>query len=200
MKKYINRLFPEKFDKIWKKIRNTEKIDSTLKYITDSFIVSDSYKTVSNYWHIRNIKSFETLSKFGMENYGSTIAPYYFTFTELYHDEWFMDVVKNLENVPFNVESKELFKKHKNFSLRESISYNYLCYLLFYSLKQNPYYQHLENLNDKTYLGFDDPYVTINDIKISTDKVASLFDCEKIFKTFEKKKNKQNFRNWSWFW
>lgn len=188
MKKYINRLFPEKFDKIWKKIRNTEKIDSTLKYITDSFIVSDSYKTVSNYWHIRNIKSFETLSKFGMENYGSTIAPYYFTFTELYHDEWFMDVVKNLENVPFNVESKELFKKHKNFSLRESISYNYLCYLLFYSLKQNPYYQHLENLNDKTYLGFDDPYVTINDIKISTDKVASLFDCEKIFKTFEKKK------------
>lgn len=188
MKKYYYRLFPKKFGKIWKKIRNTEKIDPILKHITDIFISSKSYKTVSNYWHIRNIKSFETLAKFGIDKYGSTIAPYYFTFTELYHDEWFDGVVASHKNSPFKIESNELFKKQKNFSLRESISYNYLCYLLFYSLKKSPYYEYLEKLNDKTYLGFDDPYISINNINISTDKIASLFDCEKILKTFDKSK------------
>ena len=40
----------------------------------------------------------------------------------------------------------------------------------------------------KTYLGFDDTYISINNINISTDKIASLLDCEKIFKTFDKTK------------
>ena len=187
MKKYFYRLFPKKFDKIWRKIRNAKNIDSTLKHITDTFISSESYKKVSNYWHIRNIKSFEALAEFGINKYGSTIAPYYFTFTTLYHDEWFKDI-PSLNGQPFTIDSKELFKKQKNFSLRESISYNYLCYLLFYSLKENPYYKYLENLNDDTYLGFDDPYVSIDNINISTDKIVSLFDCEKIFKTFKEVK------------
>ncbi len=185
MKKYYHRIFSKKFDKIWKKIRNTKKIDPTLRHITDNFINSKSYKTVSNYWHIRNIQSFEWIAKFGIDNYGSTIAPYYFTFARMHHDEWFDVLIENLKDESFNIESDQLFKKQKNFSLNDSIGYNYLCYLLYYSLKKNDYYKHLKTLNDNTYLGFDDPFISIDNINVSTDKIVSLFDCEKIFRTFK---------------
>ena len=53
--KLINRFFPKRFDKYWKKIEDSQNIDSTLRYITNSFINSRSYKLTSNYWHILNI-------------------------------------------------------------------------------------------------------------------------------------------------
>ena len=184
MKKYYYRIFPKKFHKIWKRLKNKDKIDDDLKYITDKFILSQSYKTVSNYWHILNIKNFNSLADYGIEKYGSTIAQNYFTFTEMYHDEWFDLLVAKLNNKSFIIESDKLFKKQKNFSLKDSISYNYLCYLLYFTLKRSSYFNYLSRLNDKSYIGFEDPYLIIDNLKITTDKIVSLFDCENIFKTF----------------
>ena len=89
------------FQKIWyilKKIQNSNDIDETLKFVTNNFINSKSYKLVSNYWHILNIKNYEVLLKSGVNKYGSTIAKNYYTFTELHHDEWFEQLVNNLKN------------------------------------------------------------------------------------------------------
>jgi len=69
-----NRIYPKKFETYWKKLKNSENVDSNLKFITDTFIKSKSYDSVSNYWHILNIGNYDTLSKFGIKKYGSTIA------------------------------------------------------------------------------------------------------------------------------
>jgi len=184
MKKYYNRIFPKKFHKIWQTLKDKEKIDDDLKYITNKFISSKSYKTVSNYWHILNIKNFNSIANYGIEKYGSTIAQNYYTFTEMHHDEWFDLLVAKLNNKSFIIESDKLFKKQKNFSLKDSISYNYLCYLLYFTLKQSSYFNYLSKLNDKSYIGFEDPYLIIDNLKITSDKIVSLFNCENIFKTF----------------
>ena len=191
MKKYLDRIFPQKFAKFWKKIENSANIDNSLREITNSFIKSKSYLLVSNYWHILNIENYKTLSKNGMETYGSTIAKSYFTFTELHHDEWFDQVIDNLKDVQFKMDNLETFKKQDGFSLRESIQYNLLCYLLFYNLKKTNVFQYIKNLNDKTYLGFNDPHIKIENLNITTDKVASLLDYEKLQKAFDIKKFKK---------
>ena len=67
-KKFINKIFPKRFDKYWKKIENSKNIDSTLRHITNSFINSKSYKLTSNYWHILNISNYKSLSMFGAKN------------------------------------------------------------------------------------------------------------------------------------
>ena len=190
-KKFINKIFPKKFGKYWKKIENSKNIDNTLRNITNSFIKSKSYKLISNYWHIQNISNYKSLSMFGMKKYGSTIAKDYYTFTEMYHDEWFDEIINNLKDNPYKIDSTEAFKKQDDFSLKESVTYNYLCYLLFYSLKKTDAFQHITKLNDKTYLGFNDPYIKISDINITTDKIISLLDYEKIQKAFEIKKFKR---------
>ena len=189
--KLINKVFPKRFDKYWKKIEDSKNIDDTLRHITNSFINSTSYKLVSNYWHVLNISNYKSLSEFGIKKYGSTIATNYYTFTKIYHDEWFAEAINTLKDTPFKIDSDEVFKKQNHFTLEESLSYNYLCYILFYNLKKTNSFQHISKLNDKTYLGFNDPYIKINDINITTDKIISLLDYEKIQKAFEVKKFKR---------
>ena len=184
MKRILNKIFPKKFANYWKKIKHSKNIDETLRHITNSFIGSKSYKLVSNYWHILNINNYEALSKLGVKKYGSTIAKNYYTFTEISHDEWFDQAINNLKNSPFKIDSIEAFKKQDGLKLNESIGYNYLCYILFYNLKKTDVFQHIEKLNDKTYLGFNDPYIRIDNLNITTDKIISLLDYEKIQRAF----------------
>ena len=191
MKKVLDKIFLKRFGNHWQKIKDSANIDSCLRHITNSFINSKSYKLVSNYWHVLNIENYESLLKFGMKKYGSTIARNYYTSTELYHDEWFDGTINNLKDNPFEISSAEAFKKQDGFTLRESISYNYLCYLLFHNLKKTNVFQHLTKLQDKTYIGFNDPYIKIDDINITIDKIISLLDYEKIQKAFDIKKFKK---------
>ena len=191
LKLHINKFFPKRFDKHWKKIRSSKNIDKTLIQITDNFINSKSYKLVSNFWHVLNIKNYQTLSDLGIKKYGSTIARNYYTFTEIINDELINETVNNLKNYPFKIDSVNFFKKHDGFTLTESITVNYLCYLLFYNLKKTKIFEHINKLQDKTYLGFNDPYIEIEGINVTTDKIISLLDYEKIQKAFEIKKFKK---------
>ena len=189
--KFLNKIFPKRFDKYWKKIEDSQHIDDTLRHITNSFINSKSYKLISNYWHVLNISNYKSLSMFGAKKYGSTIAKNYYTFTEMHHDEWFDEIINNLKDSPYKFDSAEVFKTQEGFALKESVTYNYLCYILFYSLKKTNTFQYISKLNDKTYLGFNDPFINIDNINVTTDKIVSLFDYEKIQKAFEIKKFKR---------
>ena len=84
IKKIFSRIFPERFENYWKKIKNSENIDSNLIHITESFINSKSYDSVSNYWHLLNIKNYESLCNFGIKKYGSTIARNYYTESQMH--------------------------------------------------------------------------------------------------------------------
>jgi len=190
-KKFLDKIFPKRFDKYWKKIEDSKNIDDTLRHITNNFICSNSYKLVSDYWHILNISNYKSLSMFGIKKYGSTIARNFYTFTEMYHDEWFDVAVNNLKISPFKIDSEEAFKKQDGFTLKESISYNYLCYLLFYNLKKTNSFQYLNKLKDQTYIKFNDPCIKIENNNITTDKINSLLDYDKIHKAFDIKKFNQ---------
>jgi|TARA_B100000780_G_C21072927_1_gene431820 SAM-dependent methyltransferase len=185
----FNRIYPKKFESYWKKIKDSENIDSNLKFITDSFIESDSYDSVSNYWHVLNIGNYEMLSKFGIKKYGSTIARNYYTFSDLSGDEIIKHATDNLKDSDnlIEIKSSDFFQKHDGFSFKESIFYNYFCYLLFYNLKLTNVFKYLPLLKNETYLGFNDPHIEIENLNVSIDKVVSLLDYDKINKTFDLK-------------
>ena len=177
------KMFPPNFLKYYKEIIKNEDIDSELRFLTENFIISKSYKLVSKYWHILGIKGYKNLIEQGIQMYASTIASDYHTFTDI-HDEWIdkaHENIKDIDNINLNA---QLFKKHNNFNYKSSIIYNYLCLLLFYNLKRSNVFEHLAKLQDKSYLGFDDPNIKIEKFNITTDKLISLLDYEKIDKAF----------------
>ena len=186
----FKKIFPDRLHRYWKKNEKSYKIDDTLRHITNSFIKSKSYKMVSNYWHILSVHNYEVILDKGIKVYGSTVAKNYYTFTEIY-DEWIEGSINNLKSYPYNINSLDLFKNHDGLKLKESITYNIICYLTFHNLKKKNSLQHLNKLNDKSFLGFNDPFINIEGFKISTDKVISLLDYEQIQKAYNLKKFKK---------
>ena len=60
MKKILrqyHKIFPKKFGNYWKKNKSILNIDNDLKEITSSFVQSESYYFVSNYWHRLSIEN-----------------------------------------------------------------------------------------------------------------------------------------------
>ena len=177
------KIFPKKFGNFWKDIEDYSKIDNDLVDITNSFINSKSYDFVSKYWHILNINAYKYLIKNGYKGYGSTLARNYFTMTDLY-DPWIDKAMDNASDTGDIQVNGEIFKKQNHFTYRNSVFYNYLCVLLYCNLKKSKYYDQLHKLQDKTFTGFDDPFIKIDGHKITTDKIVSLLDYEKINKAF----------------
>ena len=186
LRRFYNKIFPERFGPYWKKIEKNSKLDADIRYITNTFIKSESYKYVSNFWHILNKANYRSLINEGFDGYGTNISNSYFTFN-YFKDEYLPNCFSKLENVNEINLKAEIFKKQKNFNYKESCIYNYLCLLLFENLKKTKYFDYLHKLKDETYLGFSDPFIKIDGINVSTDKLISLFDLEKInsFKKLE---------------
>ena len=181
MRILFQKLFPKRLHKYWKKV-NKNFFDKELILITDKFINSKSYKLLSNYWHILCVDNYEKLRAYGVETYGSNISTNYFTFK--YVDENMISDALLDAKTDFASSKINFSKKQKNFSSSESSDYNYLCAMLYYTLKKSNYFKYLKNLDDKSFLGYDDPYIKIDDYNVSLDKLISLFDIEKIEKAF----------------
>ena len=63
----FHKLFPRKLGSYWKKNKDFSNIDKDLKFITNTFIKSQSYNLVSRFWHIQCIEIYENLIKFGFK-------------------------------------------------------------------------------------------------------------------------------------
>ena len=183
-KKFLQKIYPKKFHKHWNILRKNKNpnLDQDLKFLTESFIRSKSYKFVSNFWHLLNIAAYDELSKNGLSKFGSTIAGSYFTF-KVFEEEYIKESIDKIKNKNINL-SADIFKIHNNFSYKESLNYNLICLILFYNILDKDIYKYLKNLQDKTYLGYDTPYISLNNLKITTDKLVSLLDFDKIDRAF----------------
>ena len=179
MKNILKKIFPLKFKDYWDKHKNSKNYDESLKFITENFINSKSYKFVSNQWHLLNINDFKSIKNNGLKKYGSEISTHYFTFLD-YEDEHIKNLYNNFDNGKLIDHRVNIFKKQKNLNFKTSVTYNMLCLLLFENLKLSKCFKYLKNLDDKTYCGFEHPFIQIDDYKISSDKIISLFDFEKI--------------------
>ena len=184
-KKFIQKIYPKRFHTHWNELKTNKNynLDEDLKFLTDNFIKSKSYQLVSNFWHILNIMNYNQLNKFGLKKFGSTVAQNYFTFKD-FDEANIKESLDNIKNKSIKF-SANFFKIHNNFSYKESLNYNLICLILFYNLVDKECYKYLKNLQDKTYLGYDDPYIELENFKITIDKLVSLLDFDKINRAFD---------------
>lgn len=177
------------FKRFFNKVKNNKKINAKLIEITEKFINSDSYNHVSKYWHYLNIQNFrQIILQEGIENYSTSVAKNYYTFLFTTENQ-ITNTLKNVELDTIEIKT-QLFKKHKNLSYYESFFYNFLLILLYKNLEKTSSFKILEKLSDIGYLGFGDPYLNINNINITHDKINSCLDYDNI----KKIKNFNNFK------
>jgi putative sugar O-methyltransferase len=178
--KLYNLVINYNFKKFWKKNKKNFSDNHEFKIMFDFFVNSANYKFVSNYWHYLNIKHLQELlsNKKDLKDYSTSIAKNYFTFINV-KDEEIKGAFENIKQ-EYNSEKINLFKKQENFSYIESMRYNNLVYLLWLNAKKNNLEQKIIDLGDLGYLSYNDPYIDINDKKITSDKINSIFDYEYI--------------------
>ena len=80
MLKLIKTILPQRFGNYWKQIKNKNNFNKDLINFTEKFIKSNSYKFVSNQWHLLNISDYKSIKDHGLDKYGSHISTHYFTF------------------------------------------------------------------------------------------------------------------------
>lgn len=200
MKKIFKSFIPPVFSSLYYRLpihslknfysKNKSKLnlDDDLKKMTEAFISSESYESSSNYWNYLNINNYSSFYKLGTNNALSKICHTYFTYVNV-SDEMINQLMSNAKNI-FLSEKVNLFKEQNNMSFSDSIKYNCLTLLLYLNLKKLNLLDKLKLLSDEGYLIFNSPFIEIDNLKISQDKINALFDYENInmFSPFSGKK------------
>jgi len=79
-------------------------IDKDLKFITNTFIKSQSYNLVSRFWHIHCIEIYENLIKFGFKKCVFTFLTKYYILIDFFlYDYWFDGAMNNLKEMNSNL-------------------------------------------------------------------------------------------------
>ena len=173
---YYRLPFHQNFKKFYLKNRHLINSESELKKMYDFFVKSESLKFVSYYWNYLNIKNLNQIIKSDLkiDEYALQLGLDYYIFNDFTDDE-INQTMKNLAKDNFNIKVN-IFKKHNNFNYIQSMKYNNLLLLNYLNLKKLSYFSELSKLNDNGYLCFNDPYIEIEGVKVTSDKITSLFD------------------------
>jgi len=180
--KFIKRkldIFRINFKKFWK---NSEKsnLPKDLVEITDKFILSDSFKYTSNYWHSININIYKQFIKEEIKDdtknlkdqhfnlFANLISDFIFTYTS---NDLIKNTFQNVENVKIDFEL-DLFKKHDLLDYDQSYKYNQLVTLLYANLRKLDEFKLLKIIKNDTFI---DPFIEIEGVKITLDKILTLF-------------------------
>lgn len=172
--------FSNTFRNYYLKNKSKFNFDNELKKMISFFIQSKSYDFISKKWENINIKFLKQIQEKKLENYGTTLSRKYFTFIEC-RDDQVKETMLNVQNISMQ-DKVNLFKKQNDMSFIDSMKFNNLTYLLYQNLKKLKLIDKLNYLSDKGYLSFNDPFIEINEHKISQDKINSIFDYENINK------------------
>ena len=184
--KFIKRkldIFRINFKKFWKNAPKSD-LPQELIEITEKFILSDSFKYTSNYWHSININIYKQFIKAGINRYTKNIDVHHFNLYEnsitdlnTYSNNYIIkNAFKNVENIKINYEIN-LFKKHYLLDYDQSYKYNHLLVLLYENLRKLDEYKLLKSLNDET---FNDPFIEVEGVKITLEKIISLLNYHSI--------------------
>jgi len=178
--KFIKRkleIFGINFKKFWK---NTSKsnLPQELIEITEKFILSDSFKYTSNFWHSININIYKQLIKAEINRYTKNIDDQHFnifanSISDIYKNSLnyqIKDALKNVENIKINYKIN-LFKKHYLLDYDQSYKYNHLVILLYENLRKFDEFNLLKSLNNET---FNDPFLEVEGVKITLNKIGAL--------------------------
>ena len=171
------------FKKFWKDLPKSN-LPQELIEITEKFIVSDSFKYVSNYWHSININIYKQFITTAINRYTKNIDVQHFnlyanSISDIYeysNNYIIKDAIKNVEKIKINYEI-DLFKKHHLLDYRQSYNYNILLILLYENLRKLDEFKLLKSLNNET---FNDPFLEVEGVKITLGKIGALMNYHSI--------------------
>jgi putative sugar O-methyltransferase len=173
----------------WEKNKNHKEISKTLKKIFNLFLYSESYELCSNYWKYLNIKNLKQIMyEGGIKNYANTCALNYFTFLQT-NLEMEKKNLESLSDLNVNIKGK-IFRQNTQLGLKNSDDLNRLILKLYFLVVRLKLNSKLNKLGDKGFLEFNDHFLEINKKKITSDKLISLLDYQKIQENINLSKTK----------
>ncbi|MFH1397401.1 MAG: putative sugar O-methyltransferase [Candidatus Omnitrophota bacterium] len=134
----------------------------------------------SKYWVTLNKKNLEQLEKYGYDNFKRTIALNYFTWLVSPWDEQIKYLAGNLpvQSVIKNAVRTLLTGKHKCFNWAQSLSYNFITYMVYEYVLRRDKARLLDSLNEP--LEGNPPEVYLKQKLISQDLANSVLEFKAI--------------------
>lgn len=137
-----------------------------------AFLSTDDYLKTSKYWRHLILRHLKSISKQGIENWGTSVALNYFTWTKL-EDIKLEKVSSHYSNEP------NYLKVHDGLTPAESYSYNVICNLLWAYLKDLPDF--LSRTIESSLTGYSDgnsPTLEIDGVTVTQDLLNSAIEYE----------------------
>ena len=127
----------------------------------------------------------------GIKNFASTVGLNYFTYTDFY-DERIKNLLSKLRENNCEITKYDIFKKYENLDFSQSINHNIILNLLYSYFKNFHDTKYLDVYKDNNYLIDRTPYIEIDNVKITQDRVNSTLEYFSIKKIIEKYPNNIN--------
>jgi putative sugar O-methyltransferase len=167
------------FKKFWKNLDKSKIIDQDLIFFIDNYVHSASYNYTSRYWSTRNVKHLSLLIDSQKKNeLNYEISSDYFTWLDITNSR-VQTLVNELDNEEFD-EKFTLAKQHKFLTSYKSIQHNILLIMLYKFLAKIDNKNYLNMLREKNSFIKNNPFIEINNFKISQDLVNSIIELYEI--------------------
>ena len=175
------------FKKFWKNLDKSKIIDQDLIFFIDNYVHSESYSYTSRFWSTRNVKHLNLLIDSQKKNeLNYEISSDYFTWLDITNSR-VQTLVKELDKEEFD-EKFTLAKQQKFLTPYKSIQHNILLIMLYKFLAKIDNKNYLNMLREKNSFIKNNPFIEINNFKISQDLVNSiieLYEIEQSLNIFE---------------
>ena len=162
----------------WEQLSSTNSLPPDLVEMVNAFIRSSDFSALSKYWLWLNIQHIQHLLRLGYPNFKQTVARHYFTCVGELGSIYNQDLLKNAQSFNVEVSLKEIFKKHDQFSLVESINFNLVTALLFDHVQNIIKAKQMEMPEEP--LEGNPPYITINNKRVTQDVLNSVLEYRSI--------------------
>ena len=138
----------------------------------EAFLSSDDFLKTSKYWRHLILRHLKSVSSQGIENWGTSVALNYFTWTKL-------EDIKLEKLSSQNSEDLNYLKVHNGLTPAESYSHNVICNLLWVYLKSLPNFP--LSLVASSSAGYEDgnsPKIEIDGVVVTQDLLNSAIEYE----------------------
>ena len=174
------------FKKFWSKLDKSKINNEELIFFIDNYVKSESYNFTSRFWSTRNVKHLSLLLNSEKDDeLDYEISSDYFTWLESSNSR-IKTLIDNLNDQVFD-EKFTLAKKQKFITHHKSLQHNVILMLLYKHLKLNDKKNYFDILKNKKSFTENNPFIEIENNKVSQDLVNSiieLYEIEKKFKNF----------------
>lgn len=176
------------FKKFWSKLDKSKINNEELIFFIDNYVKSESYNFTSRFWSTRNVKHLSLLLNSEKDDeLDYEISSDYFTWLESSNSR-IKTLIDNLNDQVFD-EKFTLAKKQKFITHHKSLQHNVILMLLYKHLKLNDKKNYFDILKNKKSFTENNPFIEIENNKVSQDLVNSiieLYEIEKNLNIFKK--------------